>query len=75
MPEDTRLTEQDAAHLLRRAGFGPRGKEAREWSGKKRRTAANHVIPKKGKKTRGPAGKKNRQKRSRACAYPSACAS
>ncbi len=38
MPEDTRLTEQDAAHLLRRAAFGPRGSEVRKWAGKKRRT-------------------------------------
>ncbi len=62
MPEDTRLTEQDAAHLLRRAGFGPRRTEAREWAGRERKAAANHVIPEKGKKTRGPAGRKNRQK-------------
>lgn len=62
MPEDTRLTEGDAVHLLRRAGFGPIKTEPRKLANTRRSNAVTKLIPKKGKKARGPSGKKNQQK-------------
>ncbi len=61
MPADTRLTLEDAAHLLRRAGFGPIKEEAKAFEGRRRSSAVGKLIPKKSKGSRGPANKKNRR--------------
>lgn len=51
------LGEEHAAHLLRRAGFGPRPGEAQQLAGKTREQAVETLLGGKTRKSRPPAGR------------------
>jgi uncharacterized protein (DUF1800 family) len=53
------LTEAQADHLLRRAGFGPRPGEEKQFAGKTRQQAVEQLLGNKTRKKRPPAGKHN----------------
>jgi uncharacterized protein (DUF1800 family) len=53
------LGEQGAAHLLRRAGFGPRPGEVQSFAAKTRERAVSELIGTKSRKSRPPSGRNN----------------
>jgi uncharacterized protein (DUF1800 family) len=53
------LTEEQADHLLRRAGFGPRPGEVGQFAGKTREQAVNQLLGSKSRKSKPPAKRNN----------------
>jgi uncharacterized protein (DUF1800 family) len=62
MPADTPLTEEDAAHLLRRAGFGPQRREPARLAGRARSQAVQRMLDVRPSRSRPPAGKSSRNR-------------
>jgi uncharacterized protein (DUF1800 family) len=59
MPQHSPLSEADAAHLFRRAGFGPARGEAARWAGRRRSDAVRALLAPRASTARGPAGARN----------------